>query len=124
MYQRAVHLDLAKFFKITGAALIVVAAGVLAYGVHDFQEAGYLVGGGLGTVVFDASGILPPSSWWGSLFKGIFSISVAPTRLEVGVWLAYLIPTMFLFLRPKRPAAVPTPAPAPAPAEAPETVTR
>ena len=36
----AVHLDLAKFFRITGAALIVIAAGVLAYGIHDLQEAG------------------------------------------------------------------------------------
>jgi high-affinity iron transporter len=75
---------------------------VLAYGMHDLQEAGMLHGLGMSHVVFDATGILPPSSWWGSLFKGMFSISAAPSRLEIAVWLAYVIPTMVLFLRPER----------------------
>lgn len=102
LYRRSVQLNLAAFFRYTGAGLVVVAAGVLAYGFHDLQEAGYLLGGGLDRVLVDATGILPPSSWWGTLFKGLFSISAAPTRLEVGVWLAYLVPTMYLFLRPSR----------------------
>ena len=42
IYRRRVAIDLAKFFTWTGAALIVVAAGVLAYAVHDLQEAGIL----------------------------------------------------------------------------------
>jgi len=124
LYRRSVKLNLALFFRWTGAALVVVAAGVLAYGLHDLQEAGWLTAGGLGHVIFDATGILPPSSWYGALFKGLFSISAAPTRLELGVWLAYLVPTMFLFLRP--PAAAPSSA-APAPAtrsEPTEVVTR
>jgi len=111
LYKRSVRLNLAKFFTFTGAALIVVAAGVLAYGVHDLQEAGLLTAFGLHHVAFDATGILPPSSWWGSTFKGLFSISAAPTRLEVGVWLAYLVPVMILFLRPaRRPAGAAVPA--------------
>jgi high-affinity iron transporter len=119
LYRRSVQLNLAKFFTYTGAALVVVAAGVLAYGFHDLQEAGFLTAAGLGKVAFDATGILPPSSWWGSLFKGLFSISAAPTRLELAVWLAYLVPVLTIFLRPGRdrrrtptPAAVPGPAPA------------
>lgn len=99
LYRRGIRLNLAKFFTYTGSALIVVAAGVLAYGVHDLQEAGLANAFGLGAVAFDASGILPPSSWWGSLFKGLFSISATPTRLEVAVWIAYLVPVMAMFLR-------------------------
>ena len=102
VYRGSVHLDLGRFFRYTGAGLVVVAAGVLAYGMHDLQEAGMLVGGGLAHVVFDGTGVLPPASWYGSLFKGMFSISAAPTRLELGVWVAYLVPTMVLFLRPER----------------------
>jgi high-affinity iron transporter len=94
-----VKLNLATFFRWTGAALVVVAAGVLAYGFHDLQESGLFTFGGLDRVLVDATGVLPPSSWWGSLFKGLFSISAAPTRLELGAWLLYLIPTMTLFLR-------------------------
>lgn len=99
IYRRSIHLDLAKFFTYTGAALVVVAAGVLAYGVHDLQEAGLLTAFGLDHVAFDASHILSPSRWWGSLFKGLFSISPAPTRLELGAWVLYVVPVMALFLR-------------------------
>lgn len=113
VYRRSVRINLAKFFRYTGAGLVVVAAGVLAYGAHDLQEAGYLTGAGLGNVVVDLTSVLSPSTWWGALWKGLFSISAAPTRLEVGVWLAYLVPTLVLFLRPPRPGAAPAPAAAP-----------
>lgn len=99
IYRRSICLDLAKFFTYTGAALVVVAAGVLAYGVHDLQEAGLLTAFGLDRVAFDASHILSPSRWWGSLFKGLFSISAAPTRLELVAWVLYVVPVMALFLR-------------------------
>jgi len=115
LYRRSVRLNLSKFFRFTGAGLVVVAAGVLAYGIHDLQEAGYLLGGGMGRTAFDLTGVLPPSSWWGSLFKGIFSISAAPTRLEMAIWVAYLVPTMTLFLRPRPPAPVRAPAPTQSP---------
>ena len=120
IYKRSVHLNLAKFFTFTGCALVVVAAGVLAYGVHDLQEAGHLMFAGLGQTAFDATGVLPPSSWYGSLFKGLFSISAAPTRLELAVWFAYLVPVLALFLRPQRRSAAPPAAPAPS-ASAPST---
>jgi len=107
VYRRSVSINLARFFRYTGAGLVVVAAGVLAYGFHDLMEAGYFAFGGLNHVAFDATGILPPSSWWGSLWKGLFSLSPAPFRLELGVWLAYLVPTLVLFLRPPKPSAPP-----------------
>ncbi len=114
VYRRSVSINLAKFFLYTGAGLVVVAAGVLAYGIHDLQEAGYLTFGTLGHQVFDATGILPPSSWWGSLWKGLFSVSPTPSRLELGVWVTYLVPTLVLFLRRPRAPQPPVASPAPA----------
>ena len=35
LYKRAVNLNLKTFFTWTGAGLVVVAAGVFSYGVHD-----------------------------------------------------------------------------------------
>ena len=96
IYRGAIQINLSKFFRWTGAFLVVVAAGVLAYGVHDLQEAAFLPG--LNNLAFDVSEQIPPGSWYGTLLKGIFNFSPATTKLELAVWLLYLIPTMTLFL--------------------------
>jgi high-affinity iron transporter len=112
-YKGVLKINLGKFFKWTGVILIVVAAGVLAYGIHDLQEAGILPG--LNSLAFDVSRQIPPDSWRGTLLKGTLNFSPATTWLEAGVWLAYVITTMALFLTrvrtPRRPAS---PAPRPA----------
>lgn len=109
LYRRAVTLNLATFFTWTGAGLIVVAAGVLAYAVHDLQEGGLLPG--LTTLAFDVTDQIPPASWYGTLLKGVFNFSPATTVIELIAYLGYLIPVMILFFRrPKMmPAAPPTP---------------
>jgi high-affinity iron transporter len=103
LYRGSVHLNLATFFTVTGAGLIVVAAGVLAYGLHDLQEAGILPG--LHRLAFDVSSQIPPSSWYGTLLKGVFNFSPATTWLELLAYLGYLIPTMALFFRPVSPGS-------------------
>lgn len=90
-------MNLAVFFKFTGAALIVIAAGVLAYGVHDLQEAGVLPG--IDNLAWNVEG-WQITSWYGALLKGIFNLGPQMTVLEVITYVAYLVPTMFLFLRP------------------------
>ena len=94
--------------------LIVVAAGVLSYGIHDLQEAGILPG--LYSLMFDVSAAVPPSSWYGTLLKGTVNFSPATTWLEGIAWLLYVIPTMTLFIRQSMrrsaaPAAVRPPLP-------------
>ncbi|MFD5035257.1 iron uptake transporter permease EfeU [Streptomyces sp. NPDC058220] len=97
-YRGALRINLAKFFTWTGGMLVVVAAGVLAYGVHDLQEARFL--GGLADRAFDISSTIPPDSWYGTLLKGVFNFQPDPTVLQVIVWCLYLIPTLALFLAP------------------------
>ncbi|MDQ0602311.1 high-affinity iron transporter [Streptomyces canus] len=97
-YRGALKINLAKFFTWTGGMLVVVAAGVLAYGFHDLQEADWLPG--LNDKAFDISGAIPPDSWYGTLLKGVFNFQPDPTVLQVTVWLLYLIPTLALFLAP------------------------
>ncbi|MFB6845054.1 iron uptake transporter permease EfeU [Streptomyces sp. NPDC056373] len=97
-YRGALRINLAKFFTWTGGMLVVVAAGVLAYGFHDLQEADFLPG--LTDKAFDISGTIPPDSWYGTLLKGVLNFQPDPTVLQVTVWLLYLIPTMVLFLAP------------------------
>ncbi|KAA5827094.1 iron transporter [Saccharopolyspora hirsuta] len=107
LYAGAVRIDLSKFFTATGVLLVFVAAGVLAYGLHDLQEAGLLPG--LHTLAFDASAYVPPTSWYGALLKGIFNFSPQTTVLEAIAWLGYALVVLPLFLRPHRRAVRPAP---------------
>lgn len=104
-YRGAVRINLSRFFTWTGAALIVVAAGVLSYGVHDLQEAGILPG--LNSLAFDISGAIPPTSWYGTLLKGTINLSPQTTWLEAIAWVAYVVPVTLLFFRPAAPKPQP-----------------
>ncbi|MCW2790568.1 MAG: iron transporter [Aeromicrobium sp.] len=116
IYRGAVKVNLGKFFTVTGYLLIIVAAGVLAYGVHDLQEARFLPG--LATKAFDVSDPVAatwnpqnPGGWMGTLLKGTINFQPDPTWLQAGVWVVYLAIVLTLYRRkPKAPAA-PTPAP-------------
>lgn len=102
VYQGGMRLNLAKFFRITGAFLIVVAAGLLAGSLRALHEAG--VWNRLQTIVFDISHILHEDSPLGVLLGGFFGYTDHPTQGEVLVWLLYLAPVMYWFLRGSRPA--------------------
>ena len=112
LYRGAVRIDLSKFFRYTGLLLILVAAGVLAYGVHELQEVGVLPGED--NLAFDVSATIAPDSWYGSVLRGILGFRPAMTVLEVTVWAAYVGITTWLFLRPFRTRPV-------VPASTPET---
>jgi high-affinity iron transporter len=109
LYRGAIRINLAKFFTWTGAGLVLVAGGVLAYGFHDLQEAGILPG--LNSLAFDVSDTITTGSVIGTLLKGIFNFSPQTTWVEATAWVLYVVPVMFLFLRrPKaEPAADPRP---------------
>lgn len=110
IYRGAVRINLSRFFTLTGAFLILVAAGVLAYGFHDLQEAGILPG--LNALAFDVSAQLPPGSVVGTVLKGIFNFSPAATILETVVWVSYVAIVGTLFIRRvRRTHAAPDPAP-------------
>ncbi|HEY1155875.1 MAG TPA: FTR1 family protein, partial [Arthrobacter sp.] len=95
-------VNLSRFFTWTGATLVIIAGGVLSYGIHDLQEAGLLPG--LHSLAFDISGAVPPSSWYGTLLNGTLNFSPATTWLEASAWLLYVLPVLFLYLHTNRNA--------------------
>ncbi|MFF0817878.1 iron uptake transporter permease EfeU [Rhodococcus sp. NPDC003318] len=114
LYFGAVRIDFAAFFKYTGVFLVIVAAGILSYGVRALQIAGILPGGS--NLAFDASSWFDTSSWYGTVLQGIFNFRPDPTVLQVVAWVAYVAIVLPLFLRP-----VTSPGPAratPAPSDA------
>ena len=105
MYVGAVRIDLAKFFSYTGVFLIVVAAGILSYGIGALQTVGWLPG--LANKAFDITSWFNWSSWYGEAIQGIFNVTPTPTVLQLALWLAYLVIVLALFLRPMRKPATP-----------------
>lgn len=111
MYRGALRINLSKFFTWTGAFLILVAAGVLAYGIHDLQEARFLPG--LHTIAFDVSHVISLDSLIGSLLKGIFNFSPVTTVLEAIAWVSYVVVVGTLFILRNRAAHRPATTPIP-----------
>lgn len=110
LYRQAVRLNLGVFFSRTALALVVIAAGVLAYGLGDLQDAGVLPGSHW--VAFDLTAHLDPNSWWVSIITGITELAPKMTMLQVVAWAAYLSVVVPLFTRSGRPAPASTPTPA------------
>ncbi|MEY9847591.1 high-affinity iron transporter [Streptacidiphilus sp. BW17] len=121
LYRRVLRINLTRFFTWTGLGLIVIAAGVLAYGLRDLQEGGVLPGGS--SFAVDLSGSIDANSWYATLVQGILNLTTQMTWLQVAAYVAYLAVVLTLFLRGVRtpaPAPKPAAAPAPKPAPAPE----
>src|SRR5690242_3625813 len=102
LYRRVLHINLTRFFTITGAVLIVIAAGVLGYGMRDLQEATVIPGGT--SYAFDLSAHLDPASWYVTVVQGTLNLTPQMTWLQVGVYGAYLAIVMTLFVRGVRGA--------------------
>jgi high-affinity iron transporter len=103
LYRRVLHINLTRFFTITGAVLIVIAAGVLGYGMRDLQEATVIPGGT--SYAFDLSAHLDPASWYVTVVQGTLNLTPQMTWLQVGVYGAYLAIVMTLFVRGVRGSA-------------------
>jgi high-affinity iron transporter len=121
LYRRAVRLNVGVFFNRAAIALIVIAAGVLSYGLGDLQDAGLL--SGQRWVVFDLTAHVDPNAWWVSIVTGATELAPKMTVLQVVAWIAYLAVVIPLFIQAGRAglagrAARTTAAATAAPAEA------
>lgn len=109
LYRQAVRLNLGTFFNRTAVALLVIAAGVLAYGLGDLQDAGVLPG--RRWVAFDLTGHVDPNSWWAAIVTGVTDLEPRMTALQALAWAVYLAVAVTAFVRagrPRPPAAEPT----------------
>ena len=124
VYTGAARINLHTFFTATGVLLILVAAGIVSYGIGDLQEASVLPG--WGAPLYDVSGWfdgsiagwLTTSSWWFTLLEAMFNLNVAPTVLQAAGWALYLAVVLPLFVRSSRGGSRKPAAPAPTPSGA------
>ncbi len=110
IYRGFVRINLSRFFFWTGLFLVFVAAGVFASGLGDLQASGIIASAG---PAYSLDGLIPASSWYGTLLTGLFQFKADPSWLQVIAWVLYAGVVVSLFLRVSRgrtPAgSVPTP---------------
>lgn len=105
LYQGTVRINFGKFFTYTGAFLVFVAAGMLAYAIRALQTVNWLPG--LSNNAFDVTAHYDQSSWYGTVLAGIFNFRPDPTVLQVVGWATYLVVVMTAFGWPRKSKAAP-----------------
>ena len=120
IYKGGVKLNLARFFKVTGIVLVLVAAGLTMTVMHTAHEAGW-INFGQGTAA-DLTWLVRPGTVVASLITGVLGIQPKPTVVEAVAWFLYAIPMLLFVTWPRpskpRPAAVEAPAATSSPAQA------
>ena len=100
IYAGGVRIDLGRFFRITGAFLVLVAAGLVLTALRTAHEAGWIVAGQQRTV--DLTWLAPNGSVQGALITGMLGIPSDPRLIEVVAWLAYVVPVALLVYWPAK----------------------
>lgn len=100
LYRGGVRINLAKFFKVTGAVLVFVAAGLLATAAHTAHEAGWI--NGLQGQAVDLSWLVQPGTISGSLLTGMLGLQPHPTVIEAALYVLFALPMLLYVLWPER----------------------
>jgi high-affinity iron transporter len=113
------RINLRVFFTATGAFLVIVAAGILAYAIGDLQEAGVVPGPhtaaapidpATGTVAvglagfplgwaFDVSATITPSGPLATVLQSIVGFMPRMSWLQVIAWVLYVVIVGGFFIR-------------------------
>ncbi|HWI74567.1 MAG TPA: iron uptake system protein EfeO [Baekduia sp.] len=100
LYRGGVKLNLAKFFRLTGVVLALVAAGLVASTLHTAHEAGWINFGQ--EQALDLTWLVVPGTWTAALLTGMLGLQPQPTTIEVVGYLVYAIPAVVYILMPAR----------------------
>ena len=100
IYRGGVRLNLARFFRLTGVALVLVAAGLVMSAVHTAHEATWF--NGLQDRAVDLSFLVRPGTVTSSLMTGVLGLQPQPTVGESLGWLLYAVPMLAIVLWPDR----------------------
>lgn len=88
LFISTIQLDLQRFFQVTGALLLLFAAGLVAHGVHEFNEVGWIPG--IIEHVWNTNPVINEDSTLGVMLKALFGYNGNPSLTEVIAYLVYL----------------------------------
>ncbi|MBI5943143.1 MAG: FTR1 family protein [Chloroflexi bacterium] len=90
-----VRLDLRRFFQVTGLLLILFAAGLVAHGIHEFNEINWIPS--VVEHVWDVNFFIDEKSVFGELLKTLFGYNGNPSLTEMIGYIGYLITVGIFF---------------------------
>jgi high-affinity iron transporter len=100
IYRGGIHLNLTRFFRLTAAVLVLVAAGLLATTMHTAWEAGWINFGQ--AQVLDLTWLVSPGTVSSALLTGMLGLQPKPTELELAAYLLYALPMLAYVLWPRQ----------------------
>lgn len=104
LFATTVRLDLRRFFQVTGILLILFAAGLVAHGIHEFNEVGWIPV--VVEHIWDVNSIIDETSLGGQLLRTLFGYNGNPSLTEMIAYFAYLIVVSIFWRRDVAPVKV------------------
>jgi high-affinity iron transporter len=89
LFATTVRLNLSQFFRVTGVLLILFAAGLVAHGVHEFNEVGWIPS--VIEHVWNTNFILDENSVAGQMLQALFGYNGNPSLTEVLAYAGYFV---------------------------------
>jgi high-affinity iron transporter len=104
LYRATIKLNLRRFFQVTSILLVLFAAGLVAHGVHEFNEVNIVPS--VVDHVWDTNAVLDENSVAGQVMKTLFGYNGNPSLTEVIGYVTYFV-VLFAATRPRRAALSP-----------------
>lgn len=98
LYRGSSRLNIKVFFNVTGILLIIFAAGILSYALHELEEVG--LPSLLVEPVWDTGAVLSDEGGAGAVLKTLFGYTATPSLLQIAGYWTYLGLMCWLYLRP------------------------
>jgi len=89
LFASTARLDVRAFFRVTSILLIFFAAGLVAHGIHELNEAGIVPA--IVEHVWDLNPVLDENSGLGQILKALFGYNGNPSLTEVMVYVGYWV---------------------------------
>jgi len=89
LFATTVRLDLRRFFQVTGFLLVLFSAGLVAHGVHEFNELSWIPA--VIDPLWDVNAFIDETSLPGQLLRTLFGYNGNPSLTEVAAYFFYLL---------------------------------
>jgi high-affinity iron transporter len=100
IYKGGVRLNISRFFRLTAAVLVLVAAGLLATTMHTAWEAGWITFGQ--AQALNLTWLVQPGTVSSALLTGMLGLQPKPTEIEVAAYLLYALPMLAYVFWPRQ----------------------